>query len=136
MFATFGRSCNFHDAKPPETPSERMKIVDIRETVVPISSPIRNAFIDFSQMTVSVLALVTDVMRDGKPVVGFGFNSNGRYAPSGLLRDRFIPRLKTAEPQTLLSEDGDNFDPARICYTVMRSANPGGHGARSVAART
>ncbi len=110
-----------------------MKIVDIRETVVPISSPIRNAFIDFSQMTVSVLALVTDVMRDGKPVVGFGFNSNGRYAPSGLLRDRFIPRLKTADPQTLLSENGDNFDPARIWDTVMRNEKPGGHGERSVA---
>jgi D(-)-tartrate dehydratase len=133
MFATFGRCCNFHDAKPPETSSERMKIVDIRETVVPISSPIRNAFIDFSQMTVSVLALVTDVMRDGKPVVGFGFNSNGRYAPSGLLRDRFIPRLKTADPQTLLSENGDNFDPARIWDTVMRNEKPGGHGERSVA---
>ena len=110
-----------------------MKIVDIRETVVPISSPIRNAFIDFSQMTVSVLALVTDVMRDGKPVVGFGFNSNGRYAPSGLLRDRFIPRLKTADPQTLLSENGDNFDPGRIWDTVMRNEKPGGHGERSVA---
>src|SRR5260370_15903568 len=111
MFATFGRSCNFHDAKRPETPSERMKIVDIRETVVPIRSPIRNAFIDFSQMTVSVLALVTDVMRDGKPVVGFGFNSNGRYAPSGLLRDRFIPRLRAADCKTLLDDTGNNLDP-------------------------
>ena len=91
-----------------------MRIVDIRETVVPIKSPIRNAFIDFSQMTVSLLALITNVIRDGKPVVGYGFNSNGRYAPSGLLRDRFIPRLKAAEAQTLLNETGDNFDPARI----------------------
>ena len=66
-----------------------MRIVDIREMPVPIKSEIRNAYIDFSQMTVSVLALITDVIRDGKPVVGFGFNSNGRYAPSGLLRDLF-----------------------------------------------
>jgi hypothetical protein len=58
-----------------------MRIVDIRETVVPIKSQIRNAFIDFSQMTVSVLGLIADVVRDGKPVVGFGFNSNGRYVP-------------------------------------------------------
>src|SRR5258708_32949918 len=133
MFATFGRSCNFYDAKPPETQSERMKIVDIRETVVPISSPIRNAFIDFSQMTVSVLALVTDVLRDGKPVVGFGFNSNGRYAPSGLLRDRFIPRLKTAEPRALLNDSGDNFEAARVWDVLMRNEKPGGHGERSVA---
>ena len=79
-----------------------MTIVDIRETVVPIQSQIRNAFIDFSQMTVSVVALITDVVRDGKPVVGFGFNSNGRYAPSGLLRDRFIPRLKAAGAEGII----------------------------------
>jgi len=110
-----------------------LRIVDIREAVVPIKSQIRNAFIDFSQMTVSVLALVTDVARDGKPVVGFGFNSNGRYAPSGLLRDRFIPRLKAADSQALLNDAGDNLDPARIWDVLMRNEKPGGHGERSVA---
>jgi D(-)-tartrate dehydratase len=110
-----------------------LRIVDIREVVVPIKSQIRNAFIDFSQMTVSVLALVTDVIRDGKPVVGFGFNSNGRYAPSGLLRDRFIPRLKAAEPRALLNDAGDNLDPAQVWDVLMRNEKPGGHGERSVA---
>lgn len=110
-----------------------MRIVDIRETVVPIKSDIRNAYIDFSQMTVSVLALVTDAVRSGKPVIGYGFNSNGRYAPSGLLRDRFIPRLKAAPPESLLDETGENFDPHRIWATVMRNEKPGGHGERSVA---
>jgi L-alanine-DL-glutamate epimerase-like enolase superfamily enzyme len=110
-----------------------VRIVDIRETVVPIKSAIRNAFIDFSQMTVSVLALITDVVRDGKPVVGFGFNSNGRYAPSGLLRERFIPRLRAAVTQALLNDSGDNFDPPRIWEVLMRNEKPGGHGERSVA---
>src|SRR5258708_39392204 len=110
-----------------------MRIVDIRETVVPIKSEIRNAYIDFSQMTVSVVALVTDVMRDGKPVAGFGFNSNGRYAPSGLLRDRFISRLRAAEPGTLVDESGENLDPFRVWDVVMRNEKPGGHGGRSVA---
>ncbi len=110
-----------------------MRIVDIRETVVPIRSEIRNAYIDFSQMTVSVLALVTDVVRQGKPVVGFGFNSNGRYAPSGLLRDRFVPRLKTADPEALVDASGENLDPLRIWDVVMRNEKPGGHGERSVA---
>jgi len=110
-----------------------VRIVDIRETVVPIKSAIRNAYIDFSQMTVSVLALVTDVVRNGKPVIGYGFNSNGRYAPSGLLRDRFLPRLKAAAPESLLDEAGENFDPHRIWATVMRNEKPGGHGERSVA---
>jgi L-alanine-DL-glutamate epimerase-like enolase superfamily enzyme len=110
-----------------------VRIVDIRETVVPIKSEIRNAYIDFSQMTVSVLALMTDVMRNGKPVTGFGFNSNGRYAPSGLLRDRFIPRLRAAEPKALIDETGENFDPARVWELLMRNEKPGGHGERSVA---
>lgn len=110
-----------------------MRIVDIRETVVPIKSEIRNAYIDFSQMTVSVLALVTDIVRDGKPVTGFGFNSNGRYAPSGLLRDRFIPRLRTADPGAVVDETGENLDPARVWEVLMRNEKPGGHGERSVA---
>ena len=75
-----------------------MRITGIADIVVPISSSIRNAYIDFSQMTASVVAMFTDATRDGKPVVGFGFNSNGRYAPQGLLRERFIPRLKDAKP--------------------------------------
>src|ERR1700694_5632072 len=110
-----------------------MKILDIRETVAPIKSKIRNSYIDFSQMTVSVLAVITDVIRDGKRVVGYGFNSNGRYAASGLLRDRFVPRLKAAEPASLLDDTGDNFDPFKIWNVLMRNEKPGGHGERSVA---
>ena len=75
-----------------------MRIVEVREKTVPIASPIRNAYIDFSKMTASVVAVVTDVVRDGKPVVGYGFNSNGRYGQGGLLRERFIPRILEADP--------------------------------------
>ena len=110
-----------------------MKIIDIRETVVPIKSRIANAYIDFSQMTVSVLALITDVVRDGKKVVGFGFNSNGRYAPSGLLRDRFIPRLKAAKSESIADHTGENLNPFRIWDVLMKNEKPGGHGERSVA---
>jgi D(-)-tartrate dehydratase len=110
-----------------------MKIVDIRETVVPIKSNIRNAYIDFSQMTVSALAIITDVVRDGKRVVGYGFNSNGRYAPSGLLRDRFVPRLMAASSDTLIDDSGENFDPFKMWNILMRNEKPGGHGERSVA---
>lgn len=110
-----------------------MRIVDIRDTIVPIRSEIRNAYIDFSQMTVSVVAIVTDVIRDGRPVVGYGFNSNGRYAPQGLLRERFIPRLKAADPESILDESGENLDPHRIWAILMKNEKPGGHGERSVA---
>jgi L-alanine-DL-glutamate epimerase-like enolase superfamily enzyme len=110
-----------------------MKIVDIREAVVPIASEIRNAYIDFSKMTVSVVALETDVIRDGKPIIGYGFNSNGRYAASGLLRERFLPRLREAGPQDIVNERGDNLDPAKIWRVMMTNEKPGGHGERSVA---
>jgi len=110
-----------------------MKILDLRETVVPIKSEIRNAYVDFSQMTVSVVALMTDVVRNGKPVVGYGFNSNGRYAPGGLLRERFIPRIKAADEAKLLDDTGQNLDPFRIWNILMTNEKPGGHGERSVA---
>lgn len=110
-----------------------MRIVAIHETTVPISSKIRNAYIDFSAMTLSVVAVVTDVVRDGKPVVGFGFNSNGRYAQGCLLRERIIPRLMGADPESLLTDDGINLDPHRIWARMMINEKPGGHGERSVA---
>ncbi len=110
-----------------------MRIVDLRDTVVPISSDIRNACVDFSQMTVSVVAVMTDVIRDGKPVVGYGFNSNGRYAPAGLLRERFLPRLRSARPDEIVDATGENLDPFRIWDVLMKNEKPGGHGERSVA---
>jgi L-alanine-DL-glutamate epimerase-like enolase superfamily enzyme len=113
--------------------SRFMRILDLRDTVVPIKSEIRNAYVDFSQMTVSVVALITDVVRDGRPVVGFGFNSNGRYAPTGLLRDRFLPRLLSAAPSAIVDASGENLDPARIWDVLMTNEKPGGHGERSVA---
>ena len=110
-----------------------MRIVDVRDTVVPIKSAIRNAYIDFSQMTVSVAAVITDVIRDGRPVIGYGFNSNGRYAPQGLLRERFIPRLKAAAPEMLLDDSGETLDPHKVWAALMTNEKPGGHGERSVA---
>ncbi len=109
-----------------------MRITAIRDAVEPISSEIANAYIDFSRMTASVVALHTDMKRDGKPLVGFGFNSNGRYAVQGLLRERFIPRLAAADPAALLDEEG-LIDPAKCWAVMMANEKPGGHGERSVA---
>jgi L-alanine-DL-glutamate epimerase-like enolase superfamily enzyme len=109
-----------------------MRITGIADIVVPISSSIRNAYIDFSQMTASVVAIFTDVVHDGRPVVGFGFNSNGRYAPQGLLRERFIPRLQAAKPEEIIDARGI-IDPAKAWDVMMRNEKPGGHGERSVA---
>src|SRR5690349_279295 len=109
-----------------------MKIVSVHEDVIPISSSIRNAWIDFSAMDCSIVAVVSDVVRDGEPVVGYGFNSNGRYSAGEILRRRIVPRLLAANPQDLLDEDG-GLDPTRAWDIVMTNEQPGGHGERSVA---
>jgi L-alanine-DL-glutamate epimerase-like enolase superfamily enzyme len=87
-------------------------------------------------MTLSLVAVVTDVVRDGRPVVGYGFNSNGRYGQGGLIRERFAPRLLEADPASLLDETGENLDPHKIWNRMMINEKPGGHGERSVAVGT
>jgi L-alanine-DL-glutamate epimerase-like enolase superfamily enzyme len=113
-----------------------MKIIDIREVTQPIKSDIRNAYIDFSKMTLSLVAVVTDVIRDGMPVIGYGFNSNGRYGQGGLIRERFAPRILEAAPESLLAESGNNLDPHKVWAAMMTNEKPGGHGERSVAVGT
>jgi len=112
------------------------RILDIVEVTKPIASPIRNAYIDFSKMTASLVAVVTNVERNGRRVVGYGFNSNGRYGQGGLIRERFRDRVLEADPASLLDETGENVDPHRIWSTLMTNEKPGGHGERSVAVGT
>ena len=83
-----------------------MRIVDIRECAIPLNSNIRNSSIDFSEMTTSVVAVMTDVVRERNPVVGFAFNSTGRYACGAQMRARFIPRILAADPKSLLDDTG------------------------------
>jgi L-alanine-DL-glutamate epimerase-like enolase superfamily enzyme len=113
-----------------------IRIVDVREVTKPIASPIRNAYIDFSKMTTSLVAVITSVVRDGSPVVGYGFNSNGRYGQGGLIRERFAPRILEADPASLADASGDNLDPDRVWAAMMANEKPGGHGERSVAVGT
>jgi L-alanine-DL-glutamate epimerase-like enolase superfamily enzyme len=113
-----------------------VRIIDVREVTKPIASPIRNAYIDFTKMTTSLVAVVTDVVRNGDRVVGYGFNSNGRYGQGGLIRERFAPRLLEAEPNSLLESSGDNLDPDKVWAAMMINEKPGGHGERSVAVGT
>jgi len=109
-----------------------MRIVDIRETAIPLNSSLANSSIDFSEMTTSVVAVITDVMRNGKPVTGFAFNSTGRYACGAQMRARFIPRLLKADAKSLLNAAGDNFAPEKILAVMMRNEKSGGHSERSV----
>lgn len=110
-----------------------MKITRVRDAVAAIPSPMRNAVISFDRMTISVVAVETDVIRDGKPVIGYGFCSNGRYAQPGIIRERLVPRLMETPPADLLDESGENLSPQKVSQAMMRDEKPGGHGDRAVA---
>ena len=118
------------------TQNHLVRITDIVERTVPISAPIANAYIDFSEMTLSMVAVVTDVVREGRRVIGYGFNSNGRYGQGWLIRERLARRILAAEAAELVSEDGTNLDPHRIWAAMFRNEKPGGHGERAVAMAT
>src|SRR4029078_3278281 len=113
-----------------------VRIVDIRETAIPLNSQLANSSFDFSEMTTSVVAVITDVVRDGRPVVGFAFNSTGRYAGGAAMRARFITRILGADPRTLLDHSQENFDPGKILAVMMQREKCGGHSERSIAIGT
>ena len=113
-----------------------VRIVNIHEVTKPISSPIRNAYIDFTKMTLSLVAVETNVKRNGKTVIGYGFNSNGRYGQGNLIRERIRGRILETKPELLLDDTGENLDPHRIWSAMFQNEKPGGHGERSVAIGT
>jgi D(-)-tartrate dehydratase len=113
-----------------------MRIVDIRETAIPLKSTLANSSFDFTEMTTSVVAVITDVVRKGRSVCGFAFNSTGRYACGAQMRARFIPRVLSADPASLLDAGGGNLDPAKILACMMRREKAGGHSERSIAIGT
>lgn len=113
-----------------------MRIVDIRECSIPLKSTISNSSFDFSEMTTSVVAVLTDVVRDGARVTGFSFNSTGRYACGSTMRARLIPRILRADQESLLDETGENLDPAKALAIMMQREKSGGHSERSIAIGT
>lgn len=114
-----------------------MRIAAIVERAVGLDSGRRggpaNAVVNFSGHTVSLVAVITDVIRHGRPVAGVAFNSIGRFAQSGILRDRMIPRVLAAPPDSLLDAEG-YLDPAAVVARALTDEKPGGHGDRAAAA--
>lgn len=114
-----------------------MRITSIVDRSVALDSGRRggpaNAVVDFSRHTVSLVAVITDVIRHGRPVVGVAFDSIGRFAQSGILRDRMIPRVLAASPAALLDASGC-VDPAAVLACALIDEKPGGHGDRAAAA--
>lgn len=114
-----------------------MRIAAIVERAVGLEGGRRggpaNAVVNFSGHTVSLVAVIADVIRGGRPVAGVAFNSIGRFAQSGILRDRMIPRVMAASPDTLLDASGF-LDPAAVVARALADEKPGGHGDRAAAA--
>ncbi|MGB3424311.1 MAG: enolase C-terminal domain-like protein [Castellaniella sp.] len=110
-----------------------MKIIDIVTCSVRLSGAISNAVVSFDDHDVSLVAVISDVIRNGRPVTGVAFNSIGRYAQRGILLDRVRPRILAADPAELLNDAGDAFDPARVHALAMKNEKPGGHGDRASA---
>jgi D(-)-tartrate dehydratase len=107
------------------------KLTAILERPVRLQGSPANALVNFSGHTVSLVAVTA--VRQGKPVVGMAFNSIGRFAQSGILRDRMIPRVLAASPDALLDDSG-RIDPAAVLACALADEKPGGHGDRAAAA--
>ena len=113
-----------------------MRIVDIKERTISTGEKRSNAAMDFSDMTTGFVAVVTDVTRDGKPIVGYGFSGTGRYSQNAICRDRMIPRILAADSDSLLNQAGDNLDPFKVWAAMMQKEKPAGHGDRAVSTAT
>lgn len=107
-----------------------MRIKEIREVSVPLEGQVSNAVVNFSEHDVSLVAVVSDVVRNGRPVIGLGFNSIGRFAQAGILQHRIVPRILATPPEQLLSTDGF-FDAAAVYRAAFQNEKPGGHGDRA-----
>jgi L-alanine-DL-glutamate epimerase-like enolase superfamily enzyme len=108
-----------------------MKIKEIRQLSIPLEGQVSNAVISFAGHDVSLVAVVSDVIRNGRPVIGFGFNSIGRFAQGGILEQRVLPRLLSAPQGSLLNDTG--FDCEKVYRAALRNEKPGGHGDRASA---
>jgi D(-)-tartrate dehydratase len=112
-----------------------MRVLDVRERTVAISRYADSA-LPSGGLNTTMVAVVTDVRHNGTPIVGFGFSSIGRFGQSGLIRERFAPRLLAAREADLVMAARDNIDPSRAWNCMMQDEKPGGHGERCVAVGT
>lgn len=110
-----------------------IQITSVRDLTIPLTGNISNAVVNFLEHTVSLVAVVSNQAQSGRTLVGVGFNSIGRFAQSGILRERFIPRILAADPVSLLAGEGTLLDPASVVAAAMCNEKPGGHGDRASA---
>ena len=114
----------------PKAKPMSVRIVDIQEVTKPIASPIRNAYIDFTKMTTSLVAVVTDAVRGGgwsashciphgghqmslNIAAGLGLGGNENYPGSSPMADS----LTAFASRTVTS-------PCRICRASALKGSP------------
>ena len=106
-----------------------MKILDIKENAIKLNLSLSNSMFSFKEMTTSIIKVDID---DGKNVhTGYAFNSTGRYACGDQMRNRFIPRLLSADDNALLDNDGC-IDTMKALHVMLVGEKPGGDMERSV----
>jgi len=108
-----------------------MKITEIRDISVRLQGNMSNAIVNFSDHDVTLVAVVSDVVRNGQHVTGYAFNSIGRFAQAGILRNRIVPRIIGTPADELLAEEQGLFSPERVAAAAMLNEKPGGHGDRA-----
>src|SRR5271166_5617007 len=102
-----------------------MRIIKVRNLTFPISR-YEDRVIPSGGLTTSAVAIRTDEVTEGRPIVGLGFASIGRFGQHGLIDERFAPRLLAAEERELVDESG-RLDPVRAWQVMMRGEKAGGH---------
>ena len=119
-----------------------MRVVEVRHRNVPLSRfapvPAAPPGPAGGALATTVVALVSDVVWAGRPVVGYGFASVGRAPVGGLLDERFADRLLAAFDQPDADTGGndgatDGLDPFALWPHLTAGEKPGGHGERCVA---
>lgn len=113
-----------------------MRITKVLEKTIPLATNISNSARSLKDIKTTIVAVVSDVIRSGRPLVGFAFSSIGRASHGAPLRERLVPRVLGASPELLLNVAGTNFDPARLHSVVIQNEKLGGDAERSAAIGT
>ena len=112
-----------------------MKITEVRAKTCRVDTELFNGRGTRVQSAVTLLAAITDVFRNGKPVIGYSFSATGFPPPTAQLQERFIPRLLATSPEDLII-DPSAFDPAAVLKALVRGEKVGGDAERATAVGT
>ena len=67
-----------------------MRITEIQTSTIKFNENRSNATMDFSEMTLGLCAVKTDIIRNGRPVIGYGYAALGRYSQESIWQERMM----------------------------------------------